>query len=245
MNEISKVILDHRSIRNFKNQPIDQAHIDLILKGAIQAPSSVNGQSLSIIELRDSELKAQVIEIASNQTWIENASHFFVFCIDFHKAGLAAKALGKELVMVNQTEAVMVGSIDVGLAMGNAIAIAESLGYGTVPIGAIRNNPREMVRLLKLPQYVFPVAGLVIGFRNEDSAIKPRMPFSMYYHVDGYHKDMVVELKAYDELMSDYMNKRTKGENNRNWSETTVGAFSQLKHPDITPVLKEQGFKLN
>lgn len=243
-SETANIILNHRSIRSYKNEPIPQEDLDTILQAMQMAPSSVNGQSRSIIEVKDPVKKAEIIKIATNQTWIEPAAHFFVLCMDFYRANIAGEKIGKPNLMVNQTEALMIGTMDAGLAMGNAIAVAESMGYGVVPIGAIRNNPRRIVELLELPEYVFPLNGFVLGVKNEESDIKPRFPKEAFYHVDVYNRDMKVEVDKYDEVMSQYMSERTDGKSNRNWSDTTGFAFSRIKHPDISPVLKEQGFKL-
>lgn len=244
MSETAKVILNHRSIRNYKNEPIPQTDLDTILEAMQMAPSSVNGQSRSIVEVKDPEKKAEIIKIARNQTFIGDAAHFFVLCMDFRRAVIAGEKVGKPNLMVDQTEALMIGTMDAGLAMGNAIAVAESMGYGAVPIGAIRNNPRRIVELLELPEYVFPLNGLVIGVKNEESATKPRFPKESWYHVDTYNMDTKLAVDEYDQVMSAYMLDRTEGKSDRNWSLTTATAFGQIKHPDITPVLKEQGFKL-
>lgn len=244
MNKTSELILNHRSIRRYSDEQIPEERMDEIIRAAMQAPNSINGQCLSVIQVNDVSVKKELIKIASNQTWIENASHFFIFCMDFHKAGYAGRKHNKTLLMPDQTEAVMLGSLDVGLAMGNAIVVAESYGYGTCPIGAIRNNPGEIVKLLGLPQYVYPIAGLVVGVRADESAVKPRMPKALFLHIDQYNSDAFDQLDDYDDVMTAYMSERTDGKSNRNWSETVSTAFSQVKHPDVTPVLKKQGFGL-
>ncbi len=245
MTETAKVILNHRSIRQYKDIPIPEADIQLILEAAQMAPSSINGQSRSIVEVTDPDIKDEIIQIAKQQTWIKEASHFFILCMDFRRAVVAAEKEGTENLMVNQVEALMIGAVDAGMAMANAIAIAESMGYGACPIGAIRNNPRRIVELLKLPKYVFPLNGLVIGVKDETSAVKPRFPETTFHHKGIYYTEAVEgQVKEYDDIMEVYMDARTEGDSARNWSETTAAGFGQIKHPDITPVLKEQGFKL-
>lgn len=245
LTETAKVILNHRSIRKYKEERIPDEAMKIILSAAQMAPSSVNGQSRTVIEVTDHDIKDELIEIAKKQYWIKPASHFFIVCMDFRRAVAAAKKEGKENLMVHQTEALMIGAMDAGLAMANAIAVAESMGYGACPIGAIRNNPRRVAALLDLPEYVYPLNGLVIGVKAESSAKKPRFPNETFHHVGKYHKEVVdQQVDAYDLTMADYMSGRTEDLSHRNWSETTAEAFGQIKHPDITAVLKEQGFKL-
>lgn len=245
-SETANVILNHRSIRSYKEERINDKDILTIIDAAQMAPSSVNGQSRTLIEITDPDVKDEIIKIARNQVWIKPASHFFILCMDFRRAVYAGEKKDKENLMVNQTEALMIGAMDAGLAMGNALATAESLGYGAIPIGAIRNNPRRIVELLELPEYVFPLNGFVVGVKNEESATKPRLPREAFHHKDKYKSDQEIQdlVDQYDAEMAAYMDERTDGKSQRDWSETTAMAFSQIKHPDITPVLKEQGFKL-
>lgn len=242
--ETAKVILNHRSIRQYKDEKIPEDHMKIILEAAQMAPSSVNGQSRSLVEITDPEVREEIIQIARKQVWIRPASHFFILCMDFRRAVYASEKEGVDNLMVNQTEALMIGAVDGGLAMANAIAVAESMGYGAVPIGAIRNNPGRIVELLQLPKYVFPLNGLVIGVKDELSAVKPRFPKDTFLHKGKYHEDVSGQVDTFDDQMSHYMKDRTEGKSDRNWSQTTAMAFGTIKHPDITPVLKQQGFKL-
>ena len=50
------------------------------------------------------------------------------------------------------------------LAAQNAMLAAESLRLGACYIGAIRSNARDIIRLLRLPRLMFPIAGMTIGW---------------------------------------------------------------------------------
>ena len=52
MNETIKQLQNHKSIRKYTNEPIDQAIIDSILKATQQAPSWINGQQMTIIRVQ-------------------------------------------------------------------------------------------------------------------------------------------------------------------------------------------------
>ena len=58
--------------------------------------------------------------------------------------------------VVSQIDNLIVGANEVGIALGTAVAAAESFGLGTVPIGDIRLHAMEAVKELNLPKYVFP-----------------------------------------------------------------------------------------
>ena len=56
-------------------------------------------------------------------------------------------------------DTVLVGAHETGIAVGTAVAAAESLGLGTVVIGDIRQNPLEVIaELACLPMFFLSLA---------------------------------------------------------------------------------------
>ncbi len=243
MNEVIKTFTDHRSIRSYKEEMIKDKELDAIIRAAQAAPSSINGQQVSIIAVKDKEKKAKIAELAGGQKWIDEAPVFLVFASDFYRAKLAAEKNGVDLVITDDVESIMVGCVDVGLAMGNAIGAAESFGLGIVPIGAIRNNPQKLIELLELPKYVFPICGLCVGYPNDRSGLKPRLPKEAVYHEEKYNSNLREIIDRYDEEMSQYMKERTNGENDRNWSQGISQSYKSIYFPNVSPTIKEQGYE--
>ena len=243
MNETIKTILNHRSVRSYKPDPISDEKLDLIIQCAQMAPSSVNGQQMSIIVVKDEKRKEELMKLSSNQSFIMEAPVFLIFCADFYRAHLACEKYGKPLKNTDSLESTLVGAVDVGLSMQNAITAAESLGLGTCPIGGIRNNPLEISELLNLPEYVFPICGLVVGYPEEVPGQKPRLPKDAVAFDETYNPDIKHLIDQYDETMSDYMNNRTNGESQRNWSVKIAERYSVTSHRNIKPAMAKKGFK--
>lgn len=244
MNSTVKSILDHRSIRNYNNKPIEDDKLQAVLDCAQASPSSINGQQMSIVLIKDQSTKDKIAELTGGQTWISQAPVFMLFVADFYRAKLAADKAGEELVIAGNMEGTLVGSIDVGLAMGHAITAAESLGLGTVCIGGVRNNPDEMIKLLNLPEYVYPMVGLCLGYANEDSIPdkKPRFPQDAVVHTETYKHDLSDLLNGYDETIKDYMTKRTGGKDTRDWSHFVSSFYNRVYYPKVSGTLKDQKF---
>ena len=141
MNETINTIKDHRSIRDYKSDKIDQSIIDEIIIAAQSMPSSINGQQTSIIVVQDKVTKAKIAEYAGGQPWIDKAPLFLLFITDFYKTNVAAQKNRETQKIHESIESTLVGAVDVGLGMGAAIIAAESLGLGIVPIGGIRRDP--------------------------------------------------------------------------------------------------------
>lgn len=242
MNTTIQSMLNHRSVRAYKPDPVSEETLDLLLQTALQSPTSINGQQLSVIVVRDEAKKAKVAELAGGQTWIAEAPVFLLFVMDYHRAAIAAKLTEQEFINHQSIESIMVGSVDVGIAMGTVIAAAESMGLGTVPIGGIRRSPFEMIELFNLPKFVYPVAGVVVGHPADPSAKKPRIPMSIFRHDESYNPDQEAAIVTYDQQMAEYMSERTGGQTIRNWSQGVAGTYKHIYFPKVYPSLKQQGF---
>lgn len=243
MNDTIKIIQNHRSIRTYLNNDIPEEILDEILLSAQSMPSSINGQQTSVIVVRDSDKKAKISELTGGQPWISAAPVFLVFVIDLYKTYLAGEKTGNHQIIHESIEGTLVGTFDSGLAMGAAIISAESLGLGIVPIGGIRNNPEEIIKLLELPQYTYPIAGLVLGFPENASRKKPRLPFETFKHKDKYNKEILkTAIDKYDEQMSEYL-KEIHREQEVNWSDQTSKIYKTVYYPKVYPTMKDQGFK--
>ncbi len=243
MNETIQKIQDHRSIRNFLDKEIDDATVDEILMASQAMPNSINGQQTSVIVIRNKASKAKLAELTGGQNWIDSAPVFLVFIADFYKTNLAAQKNGLKQVIHESVEGTMVGAVDVGLNMGAAIIAAESLGLGIVPIGGVRKNPDEVIKLLDLPEYTFPVAGLALGYPKDPSHKKPRLPFDTFKHDEKYHVEgLKKQIDEYDQEMEQYL-KEIGREQEGNWSKYTSNVYQYVYYPKVYPVIKDQGFK--
>ena len=56
MNPVLESLFKHKSIRKYKNQPLDDEKLQLIIKAAQAAPSWCNGEQVSIIVIKDQSL---------------------------------------------------------------------------------------------------------------------------------------------------------------------------------------------
>lgn len=248
MNETIELLKNHRSVREFvPGKDVSEAQVEAMISAAMAAPNWINGQQVSVIEVRDSKKKSTLAKAAGNQRWIEEAPVFLVFCIDFYRAKLAAEKNGNEFQIVNDIEAVIVGSTDVGIALGSAVIAAESMGLGTVPIGGIRRNLQIFVELLDLPEYVFPVSGLVVGHPRNIPDQKPRLPLKATLQKEQYDAKIQREvIDQYDHTILTYTTERTNGQDSSNWSSKVAHFYDtgfEQYAKNSSPAVKHQGFQ--
>ena len=244
MNNTIQIINNHRSIRQYLDKDIPNEIVDEIVKAAQAMPNSINGQQTSVIVVRDKAKREKLAELVGNQPYVAKAPVFLIFVMDFYRTHLAGEKTGLTQVIHESIEGIGAGSVDVGIALGASVIAAESLGLGTVPIGGIRKNPEEVIELLGLPKYTFPLVGLVVGYPENESHKKPRIPFDTFRHDEKYDVEAVENsINPYDEEMSAYLKDIGRSEQEVNWSTTTSRIYQSIYYPKVKSTLEAQGFK--
>lgn len=222
MNNVIETILQHRSVRSFKEKPLDQEQIKAIVKSAQAASTSSFIQAYSIIGVTDKQKKQRLAELAGNQSYVAENGHFFVFCADLNRHKMIGDLENADLQdSLESTEKFMVALIDTALAAQNAAIAAESMGLGICYIGGIRNDLEAVKELLKTPEYVVPLFGLAVGYPDQETDLKPRLPLEHVYMENEYEQDRNVleqQLKEYNQTTSDYYRERTGGKREDTWT---------------------------
>lgn len=241
MNDVLKTLYNHRSYRKYAQQPVEPEKLQQMIQAAQAAPSWVNGQQVTIIAVTNEERKKQLSVLSGNQKHVADAPVFLVFCLDFYRAKLASELEGQPFEAARDVDALLVGATDVGIALANSTAAAESLGLGIIPIGGIRRNTAGVIALLQLPEYVFPVAGLCVGYPAEELPKKPRLPMEAVYHEEQYNPDLKGYIEKYNLAHREYLQSLNLTE--RDWS-ATVAHFYALnpQYGDAGRTLPQQGF---
>ncbi|MFB4167371.1 oxygen-insensitive NADPH nitroreductase [Virgibacillus sp. JSM 102003] len=242
--EAIQLIESHRSIRKFLDKQIDEEILDSILHSACWAPTSHNMQAYSIIVIKDKSSKDILSELCGDQRYIRQCPVFLVICADFHKLHLASEKQ-KEKMAIDELENVIVGSVDAALVAQNVLLGARSHKLGGVMIGGIRNNTESVAELLELPKHVFPVMGMCLGYPDQQPWQKPRFPAEAVIHKEKYQINKIPDaLEKYDEIISDYYNRRTNGTRTHGWSEQLAEYISKPRRKKLTDFIKEQGFDI-
>lgn len=242
MNEVIKSLLSHQSIRSYQNKPVDDEQLDQIIKAVQASPNWINGQQFSIIAVKDPARKKKLAGLCGNQKHIEEAPVFLVFCADFYRTYLASKMENKSMGAIHDVDTLIVGVTDVGIALGTAVAAAESFGLGTVAIGGIRRNALQVIEELNLPPYVIPISGLCIGHPAQDPGQKPRLPKQAVYHEEAYNHELLPLLEEYNEIYSNYLQERSENNRSGTWTEFVASFFNQSYYQGVADMLRRQKF---
>ncbi|MBM7580869.1 oxygen-insensitive NADPH nitroreductase [Jeotgalibacillus terrae] len=233
MNETIETMLNHRSVRKFKDEKLSPEQVQMIVEAAQMASTSSFIQAYSIIGVTDPDKKKKLAELAGGQDYVSDSGHFFVFCADLYRHSLIGQWEQADVEdSITSMEKFMVSVIDASLAAQNAAVAAESMGLGICYIGGLRNNLPEVSELLETPEHVVPLFGLTVGVPDQETAVKPRMPFQTIYHENSYrHQEETVkqELDEYNEAISAYYHDRTSGKRSDKWTQQ-MAAMLQKKN---------------
>lgn len=233
--------MDHQSIRKFTSQTIPQEVINTCITAGQAASSSSFVQATSVIQVNSHETRAALAKAAGGQPYVESAAIFLVFCADLQR--------NQEICLRQQQqmptgfiEQTLIASVDTALFAQNVLLAAQSLGLGGVFIGGLRNQPETVTALLNLPQQVFPIFGLCLGYPDQNPGQKPRLPLPMVLHQDHYSTDGLVHLATYNNQISDYYQQRSKGKLNLTFSQHIIKTVVKEARPHMLPYLRSQGF---
>lgn len=243
-NDTINLLMRHASVRKYKDTPVSEGQLNAIIGAGQMASTSSNVQAYSVIAVTDSALKSQLAGLAGNQAYIEQCPVFLVWCADLYRLREVTKPhLQGETSYEDSTENLIVASVDAALAAQNAAVAAESLGLGIVYIGGIRNQIAEVSELLGLPELVYPIFGMCVGYPDGATGLRPRLPLEAVLHRNHYDAEATVEqVKTYDKVSSDYMRERTHGAKDTPWSVIMAERLAQPARLHMKEFLLSKGF---
>lgn len=244
MNDVFTLLQSHRSIRKFTDQPIDQETVEALVHAGQSAATSSFIQACTVIQVAQSPKRDQLASLAGNQAFVSQAPVFLVFCADMYRHKQACDQ-HHAAMQSGFTEQFLTASVDCSLFAQNVVVAAESLGLGICYVGALRNNIDAVSELLELPDLVYPVFGLCLGFPAQNPDVKPRMPVSVVLkqEVYGDRAEQVVETMAhYDDALQQYYQTRMGGQKSVTWTEQISGMLQKESRPHMLAFLNKKGF---
>ena len=249
-NETIALMLDHRSVRGYKPDPVPPGTLETLIAAAQSAATSSNMQWWSAVAITDPAKKKALAEIAGGQKHIEQCPLYIAWVADMSRNQRISEAAGTQFETMPWLETFMVACIDAALAAQNAVVAAQSLGLGTVYIGAMRNDPVRVAELLGLPPQAFVVFGLCVGYAADSKAageVKPRLPQSTVLHRERYDATHEAARRTtYDVEMSKFSARHELHAGT--WTQRVLNRLGPLKSMNgretIRASLKKLGFEI-
>lgn len=242
MNQVIQLLNSHRSIRKFTSQTVEQAQINQYIQAGQAAATSSFIQACTVIQVNHPDTRASLAEWAGNQTYVKDAPRFLVFCADMNRHRISCEMHDSEMLS-GFTEQFITATVDCALFAQNVAIAAESEGLGVVYIGGLRNKINHVTDALSLPQLVYPVFGMCLGYPDQDPEVKPRLPLEVVLKQDRYDDSTDAELIAtYDQTVRTYYQQRTGGQKEMSWSEQISTMLRKEARPHMLSFLQSRGY---
>ena len=170
-NPIIEILLNRKSIRKYTDQVPSDKVVETVVRAGQQAPFAY--QMGSLLLSRDPEgnpFKAPL---------------FFIICVDSHRHETIMARRGWQMVQ-NDLSLLLFGVQDAALMAENMVIAAESIGMGSCFLGDIPYHAAKIIEEYKLPQRVFPLVGLAMGYPDENPPPRPRYPLDFTLFEEEY-----------------------------------------------------------
>lgn len=245
LNQTIQQQLAHRTIRAFKDQALTQEEVELLVDVAQHTTTSNFLQGYSIISITDPTLKQEFARI-SNQPYVANNGHLFLFIVDQYRNTQITQAQNRPANVQGTADRFIASLTDATIAAQNMVVAAESLGMGTVFLGSLHNDAARIIELLGLPEYTFPAVGLAVGYPAQEPQMKPRLPRSIV-HMENHYQPLehpLEDLQEYDETITNYYDMRDTNSRVDQFTKQVADKMEQLpaKRLELLELLKQQGF---
>ncbi|MDR5892013.1 oxygen-insensitive NADPH nitroreductase [Halomonas mongoliensis] len=242
MNPTIELLKSHRSIRKFTDQPVSRELLEELIRAGQGAATSSHVQAYTVIHVTRPENREKIAELAGGQGYVASCGAFLMFCADMKRPTEAAERTGARVVR-GMTEQLLVATVDTALMAQNVAVAAESAGLGICYIGGVRNNPQAISDLLGLPDHVYPVFGMCLGYPAHEPDVKPRLLVEAVLKEDTYSDDREL-VAAFDDTMHAYYQSRKGGNKQSTWSQNLTPLFDTKLRPHMREFLVKRGFEM-
>ena len=168
------VLSARRSVRAYKETPIEEAALNRILEAGRSAPSWLNRQCWRIVVVREPAVRKMLGEMVDNpnRECFEKAPCVVAVCADPSDSGVTG---GKEYYMA-----------DCAIAMEHIMLAAANEGLSTCWVGTFAEYPVRNV--LQLPKEIKIVGLTPLGYADETPPPTPRKPLEEIVHYDTWRQ---------------------------------------------------------
>jgi len=250
--EVLAEMANRRVVRRYSDKPLDPALLNTLCAVALSAPSKSDLQQADIVIVTDREQRDKLQALIPENPWAAAGPALLVFCGNNRRHRLLFDWRGRPFVN-DHLDPFFNAAVDAGIVLATFIAAADRVGLGTCPISQIRNQAARVAEVLGLPQHVFPVAGLGVGWPSFEGVMSPRLGLDVSIHRDRYDETGLREkIEAYDRRRNETQPYKTQrfvekfGEDPAyGWSEDKARQYSVPERADFGAFVRARGFNLD
>jgi FMN reductase [NAD(P)H] len=240
--ETIRLLLERSSCRSFHDKDIPDDILNTILRAAIHAATGGNLQPYSIIKIKNGDIKRKLVPLCGNQEFISTAPVDLLFCIDWHRLERWAKLQNAPFTANNSFRHFWISFQDTIIAAQNICTAADALGLGSVYVGTVLECFRELRDILELPDGVFPVVLLSLGYPKVRPASKKKLDIDIIVHDEKY-RDLPDSqlLEAFENKYPDWKKEITE-ERLEIYEEVCRDIYGADAAAEYVAIIKRQGY---
>jgi nitroreductase/FMN reductase [NAD(P)H] len=237
--------------RAFLDKPVEPPLLRTLCAAALSSPTKSDLQQGDILIVDDPARRDGIFATIPDHPWLAAAPVFLVFLGNNRRQRQIHAWRGKPFAN-DHLDAFFNATVDGAIVMATFIAAAEAVGLGCCPISQIRNQARVVSDLLELPQHVFPIAGLAVGWPARDGELSLRLPLDVRVHHDRFDEtDLPAKIDAYDRRRASVQPYRRQRDEQRfgrvefyGWSEDKARQYGRTERDTFGAYVRAQGFNL-
>ncbi len=245
-------LLQHRSHRAYTDRGVDDALLQLLYACALSAPTKSDLQQADIVRVADPSKRQVIADLIDDMPWVRAAPVFLVFCGNNRRIRQVSALRGKPFAN-DHLDAFFNATVDAAIVLSTFIHAARAVGLGCCPISAIRDHAEAVSQLLELPQWVFPVAGLCVGYPAKPGHISPRLPLNVTVHTDCFDEsELQRSIDDYDQRRHGQQPYARQRDIERHgtaefygWSEDKARQYAHPQRQQFGRYIRAQGFNLD
>ncbi len=170
-NPVLEAMLRRKSIRRYTTEVPSDELVTAIVRAGQQAPFAAQLGSL----LLSRQQKKNPF----------GAPLLFTVCADIHRLERIMAVRNWKLV-TNDLSILLFAVQDAAYMAQNMVIAAESLGLGSCFLGMAPYRAEKIAEEYRLPERIFPLVQLAMGYPDEDPPVRPRYPIGFTLFEDSY-----------------------------------------------------------
>jgi nitroreductase len=190
-NRVVQTMLEHKSIRKYRAKAPSEEVVRTVVRAGQQAPFASQMYSVLVSRKRTKNpFRAPLL---------------FTICIDSYKFERIMARRGWTMA-TNDLTLLFFGIEDASLMAENMVIAGRSMGLGSCFLGFAMYDADRIAKQYSLPQRVFPLVQLAMGYPAEDPPPRPRYPLE-FVLFEGKYREMDEELvsKAMQQMDEGYL----------------------------------------
>jgi nitroreductase/FMN reductase [NAD(P)H] len=233
--------------RAWAERSVDADLVRLLAACALSAPTKSYLQQADIVDLRDSTVRSAVESLVPSMPWMKTAPALLVFCGNGRRFRRIFER--RDQAFTNEhLDGFFNPTVDATLVLMNFIRAASAIGMVCCPISVLRDRAEAVATILEMPDHVFPVAGLCIGWPLQERSISPRLPLAATLHQNRFDEGQTDAL--IDRFDSRYMavqtSRRPAGSPiAQTWSDERAKQYASSQRADWGRFVRRQKFDLS